>query len=256
MQNPEQTQHGREVSAVTHPSKTEWVSYLYGELPSPSKATLRAHLKTCAACRDTLSTWQTARSELGRWQLEAPAVPRPMAPAAFPWLKWAMAAVVVLGLGYLSGRVSAGRMDSRTRASLAAAVRQEVEDAVRADFQAALSGAPEIMNTDFRRRLRADLDDWSTRSTANSKAETQRLLLRFAETYNANRQRDQQAVLTWFDRAEQKHDAEYISLRRAVETVAVVADDKFQRTETQLGELASYAEARLISDKSDRPFNR
>jgi hypothetical protein len=166
-------------------------------------------------------------------------------------LKWAAAALVVLGLGYGVGHASRGGADSGLRDSLVSAVKQQVQQDFRADWQAVLTGAPESLNTDFRRQLRADLQQWSARTVAASQTESQKLLLGFAETYNANRQQDQEAMLTLFDRAEQDHQAQHLSLRRALETVAVVADDKFQRTENQLGELASYAEAKLISDKTN-----
>jgi hypothetical protein len=255
MQNPEQTDR-RDPGAVNHPGTEEWISYLYGETPRASKASLTAHLKTCVTCRNTLAPWQAAQACLAQWQLGAPCAHRRFA-WALPALKWALAALVVLGLGYAIGRVSGMRTDAlepALRASLVDAVKQQVRDEIRADWQAVLANSPDAVNTDFRRQLRSDLDQWSARTVAASRAESQHLLLGFADTYSANRQQDHQTFLTLFDRANQKRQAEYVSLRRALETVAVVADDKFQRTDSELGQLASYAEARFVSDKTSEPF--
>jgi hypothetical protein len=56
-----------------------------------------------------------------------------------------------------------------------------------------------------------------------------------------------------FERTEKQNKAEHLSLRRAVETVAVVADDKFQETDSRLGRLASYTEAQLIPTRAAQP---
>jgi hypothetical protein len=230
------------------------MSFVYGETARATKASLTAHLRECVACRKTVADWQNARRGLGEWQLTAPAASK-QAGTFVPIVKWGLAAMVVIGLGYTLGRVSAARADNEVlRVSLVNAVKRQVQDEFRADWQAVLADAPEALNTNFRRQLRSDLDQWSARAVAASSAESQRLMLSLADTCNAARQRDQQALLTAFDRAEQKHQAEHMSLRRAVETVAVVADDKFQRTATQLGELVSYAEARFIPDASSTSF--
>ncbi len=261
MQDPIQT-HGRDSGALNHPSPEDWVAYVYGETPRASRPSLRTHLDQCATCRATVARWQAARAGLAEWRLEKPAALKRV-PVAFPTLKWALAALVVLGLGFMVGRVSLARTDRKAwraalepelRASLAGAVQQQVQREFLADWQAVLTGGPEAMATDFRRRLRSDLELWKAHTVEASKAESERLLVGFVETYHANRRRDQAAVLTLFDRAEEQHRAAHLDLRRALETVAVIADDKFQRTESELGQLASYAEAQFISDKSNTPF--
>jgi Sigma-70 region 2/Putative zinc-finger len=262
MQNAEQTP-GRDSGVVNHPSPEEWISYVYGEMSRAPKASLTAHLEICAACRTTVAAWQTAKAGLGEWQLQPSAAPRRTG-AISPVLRWALAALLVLGLGYAIGRRSAVRTDRQAlqaalepalRASLADSVRQQVRQELRADWHAALGGNSQAIDTEFRRQLRADLEHWRAQTVASSRAESEELLRSVTEMYHAARQRDQQAIITLLDRAEQKQEAEHISLRRALETVAVVADDKFQRTDTELGQLASYAAAQLISDKPTKPID-
>jgi hypothetical protein len=258
MQTPIKTD-GRKPGALNHPSSEEWMSYLYGEGPRQAKAALNAHLRACTECQQRVAAWRITTSNLDHWRVATPE-------AAFGWdlgqpaLKWAWAALLVLGLGYGIGRFSTpsanpeeirSAIEKPLRAALVADIKQQVQDELRSDWQAILSGNPEVLNTDFRRQLRAELDLWSAKTLADSTTENQRFLADFADTYSAYRQQDQQATLTLFNQAEQKRRADYVNLRRALETVAVVAADKFQRTETQLGQLASYAQASSVAEPMD-----
>ena len=162
-----------------------------------------------------------------------------------PQLRWALAAVVVLGLGCLIGRLSAPQVD-------VSAVRAAVEK----DLTAALAGDASGLTTDFQRQLRANLDNWNARIRAEARLENQRLVEEVAESLGTAQQQDRESILAFLNRTEQKRQAEYVSLRRSLETVALVADDKFQRTETELGALASYAQVQLLSDHSNQPFDQ
>jgi len=238
------------------------MSYLYDELPRRDKALLRTHLRECQACQDQITRWQTAGQRLSHWKLTtAPA--EVAVPWARPALGWGIAALFALGLGFGLGRSSAPAPDLRAlrlaveeplRQSLTAQLKQQVQTDLQADWLAALRGSPQVLTTDFRRDLRAGLEQWTARATAAATEENQRLLIGFTDAYRAERQQDRQATLTLFDRSERARHAEYVSLRRAVETVAVVADDKFQRTATELGQLASYAQAKFNPSLSDEYF--
>ena len=54
---------------MKHPTKEEWMSYLYDESPTESREELRAHLKDCAACRAQIEMWQGATRQMNDWQL-------------------------------------------------------------------------------------------------------------------------------------------------------------------------------------------
>jgi len=252
--------NGTELSALTHPSREQWMSYLYGELPRAAKADLAQHLRTCPVCQMDVTVWQNAKGSLGAWKIIRPERPAPV-PVVFSAFKWAMPALVMLGVGFTVGRFAQANSDRESlRAALAPELKaallpdltREVQEQLQADYGAVLAGGPEASRTEFRRQLRALLDDTKLKAVTASTAQTEHALLGFAETYRTDRDEAQQAILNLFDRAERKRQAEYVSLRRAVETVAVVADDKFQRTESQLGQLESYAQAKLISDSPDR----
>jgi hypothetical protein len=124
------------------------------------------------------------------------------------------------------------------RASLIAEVKQQVQDELRVDWRAAIAGGP--LDNEFRRQLHSGMQQWSAQTVAAAHAQSQQSLGQFVEEYAANRQQDQQATADLFRQTERQRQADYVNLRRAVETVAVVAADKFQRTETELGQLALY----------------
>jgi hypothetical protein len=254
MSNATQT-NGIELGAMNHPSREEWMSYLYGELPRTSKAAMAQHLRSCAVCQMDVTLWQNAKSSLGTWKL---ARRRPAAATVvFSGAKWALAALVVLGLGFTIGRFTPANADTRAlrvalapelKAALLPELKTEMAQQLKVDYQAVLAGGPAATSTDFRRQLCAVLEDTRRRAVTTAMAQSQRALLEFVESYRTDRDQAQQNILTVLTRAEQKEEAAHLNLRRALETVAVVADDKFQRTETQLGQLASYAQGSLNSD--------
>jgi len=123
------------------------------------------------------------------------------------------------------------------------------------DWQAALSGEPAALNTPFRRQLRSSLEEWAARVVLASSTEDQRAIADFAETCRVNRQQDRQTMLTLFDRIEQRHQAEHINLRRAVETVALVAADDFGAPTVSLGNWPPTPKPSLFPRNHKKPVN-
>jgi hypothetical protein len=111
---------------MNHPTKEEWMSFLYDELPDEKRIELRAHLKTCASCESQVARWQKMKLELGAWKLAATArKPQVVAPNA---VKWAAAAVLMLGLGFGFGRFSAPPPDlQKLQASVESQLRQRLQ---------------------------------------------------------------------------------------------------------------------------------
>ncbi len=241
---------------MNHPSAEEWMAYLYRELPKANQASLSSHLKACAQCQERVAEWKKAMAGLAQWNLPTP-VARPSAAWIPPTMwKWAAAAVLVLAIGFGFGRFSAPPVSASTRASLAAEVKRQVQDQLLADWQAVLNDEPGALNTPFRRQLRSGLDDWTASKIGTANGDDHRLLAEFLETYQANRQKDQQVLLTLLSRSEQKYQRELVQLRRSIETVAVVAADKFQRTDSELGQLATYTQAKFTANEPGEPFNK
>jgi hypothetical protein len=88
-------------------SKELLVSYLYDELDGHERETFRAHLASCADCRDEMAGLRTTQAHLATWAPPEPdlgfqIVRRPSAPPAAPRVRmsplWGLAAAAVLVL--------------------------------------------------------------------------------------------------------------------------------------------------------------
>jgi hypothetical protein len=203
---------------MNHPSEEEWMAYLYDELPKAAKAPFTAHLEACADCQQSVAAWQKTMTGLTQWKVPVTRIGTPKVGSIRPssTLRWAVAAVLALGGGIAIGRLAPLPISASAKTALVADLRRQVQDEVKADQQ--------------------------------------RWLADFIENYETQRQQDLQRVSTLFNRADEKRQIENLRLRRAIETVAVVAADKFQRTETELGHLASYAQAEFTTDDLDEPL--
>lgn len=233
------------------------MAYLYQEVPRQRRASLEAHLQECPDCRADVAVWQGAISGLGEWHAEPKEALLQInfIPRAF---RWALAALVILGIGCTIGRLSAPKPDleairtavqSPIRDAVLASVRQQLRAEVQADWRAVLNG--EAAESPFQQELRDGLDQWMAKVTVKAAVEDRQMLSDFIGAYESNRASDRRLMLTMVNRVDQKHEAEHLGLRQALETVAVVAANKFQNTETQLGELASLTQARFTLTDHD-----
>ncbi|MBM3871424.1 MAG: zf-HC2 domain-containing protein [Verrucomicrobia bacterium] len=113
---------------MNHPTHEDLVAHLYGELPPEQQAEITAHLNACADCRQLATNWHKTMRELDAWKLPAPLPSRSRAPqtaANAPFLKWAIAACLAVGFGFLGGRLSAPAPDTiAVRAEFAADLRK------------------------------------------------------------------------------------------------------------------------------------
>lgn len=110
---------------MNHPTLETWMSYLYGETGGDERSQLQSHLAACVKCREQLDEWQGTTRNLNHWQL-APAR-RQRYPVI---LKWAMAACVILGVGFTFGRLTLPADRQVNQPSLKAEVDQAVRDEV------------------------------------------------------------------------------------------------------------------------------
>ena len=172
---------------MKHPTREEWMSYLYDELPTQPRRELEHHLGQCAECRAGLATWQSTAKQLDAFRLAAP---RRITPVWQPLTRWAMVTATAAA-GLLGGFVL-GRMTGVSRAELEAARR-----------------------------------DAATQAAAASRSEAQLVLQQFADNLNKR-----------LDTLETQQTRDYASLRKELETVAVLTEASFRQTEDRLGQLA------------------
>ena len=117
---------------MNHPEREVLVQYLYGEIKPDLRRRLEGHLQGCADCRGELQTWQRSLRRLDAWKL-----PRttPALEVFAPFLKWAAAALLVLGLGFGFGRLTARQADlEQVRARLEPEIRREFAEMLRQEI--------------------------------------------------------------------------------------------------------------------------
>jgi uncharacterized protein YaaR (DUF327 family) len=114
------------------PKREDWVQYLYGEIKPDLRRQLNEHLQGCAECGEELQNWKRSLQRLDAWKL-----PRTSArlDAVMPFLKWAAAALLVLGLGFGFGRLTARQADlEKVRARVEPEIRREFADLLRREI--------------------------------------------------------------------------------------------------------------------------
>lgn len=113
---------------MKHPAQEEWMDYLYEEAPANERAKLSAHLAACPECRERVQGWKQTMTTLDSWQPITKTAP---AFNWFPAIRWAAAAMLMLGLGFGLSRATAPQVDvaavqAQVRAEVAAELKQQM----------------------------------------------------------------------------------------------------------------------------------
>ncbi len=211
---------------MNHPSREEWVPFLFGETDAATRRRLAAHLKSCPDCGREIQAWRRSLGRLDSWRL-----PRGTTALAFTWqpmVKWAWAAMLVLGVGFL-----AGRFTTPSRAEIAQ-LRGELQSSLRAELQQSLAQAQE--------RNASATAETEERLTKTSAAERQKLLRSFLQVLASARTEDAQSVQALFQQLQDQHKTDLIAVRTDLETMASMTDDQFRQARLKLTQLAALAQ--------------
>ena len=206
---------------MNHPTREEWMSYLYDELNADQSANLQAHLHTCPDCKSKVNEWQAARSGLDEWRVPKR---RGRVVLAQPMVKWAAAAAIVLSIGVGIGRLTSAPLDvQQVRAAIEPEMRQE-------------------LRREFAQLFRDQLDKSASTTLAASTEQTRQLLAEFARAVEAKRTEDYQAINAALDKLQSQRLADFFSLKKDVDTMAVLTESGFRRAQQQLVQLADYTQ--------------
>jgi hypothetical protein len=219
---------------MNHPTREEWMAYLYGEAPEHAQSDAAAHLETCAECRANVAAWRDTMSALDRWKLSE-GRPRPSAAL----IKWGVAALLMIGVGYGVGRLSASAATDRKslRAEVAQALRPMLESELKRKLHQELNGEIQTRLAAVHSQLTNALSGVATAFSA-ANAETERLLA----AYESKRLEDYQALLISLQQSDSQRTTDYESLRKELETVAILTQESLRRTHQDLVELASFSQ--------------
>ncbi len=207
---------------MNHPNREDWVPYVFGEAQSAIRRQLKLHLDNCAECREQLESWRRSLGRLNAWRL-----PRWQNGAGLlaPSLKWALAAGLMICVGFGVGRLTAPRATIDQ-------VRAAVEPGIRQQLSQELAGM-----------VREQVSQAASATLAAAGAQTERLLVSYADSLEADRATDTEAIYATLDRLQKQRLEDYLALKRDLDTVAVNTDAGLRRTEQQLVQLADYSPA-------------
>lgn len=204
------------------------MSYLYGEISAGERAGLTAHLQSCPDCKAAVNDWQMARKKLDAWHVRSCRAESPARRAfnvfAVPAFKWAAAAAVMLAVGFGAGRLTPATTDmKRVRAAIEPEIRRQLQQEV-----------AEL--------VRAELNKSAADTLAASGEQTEELAADYAAALEAKRTEDNQAIYAALQKLDSQRIADYLSLKRDLDTVALNTDAGLRRTEQQMVQLADYTQ--------------
>jgi uncharacterized membrane-anchored protein YhcB (DUF1043 family) len=222
------------------------MEYLYQELPRQTRASLSQHLAVCTTCREQVNSWRGVGQVLSEWRVTTKRSPHW---AIQPWLKWGIAALLVLGMGFLIGRFTLPAL-ANTKA-LQAELRQQLRAELQSDWQAALQKASQDLAAQTRRQNQAEMARISAALVETTGEQTQHVLTEFVNAYETERQKEYQTLLTTLRRLESQRVEDNTVLRTDLETVALTTAAEIQQAHTQIGRLAAYTQP--SSGKNNNP---
>lgn len=210
---------------MTHPPDEQWMAYLYHELDRPTEARLQGHLRECSRCEAEMARWRSVMSALDEWRLpeqaRGPAEPGNLRAAAF---RWAVAAVLLIAVGYIAARPTRGPDVEQLRAVLASdlepVIRQSVLEQVNRERQSALAADSARLQEEleqFKEQLtseyRREMSEFAANTLAASGVVTSELLKTFILRWDSAQLRDRYQLAVALEQIEsdRRRDNEVIS---------------------------------------------
>ena len=182
------------VGDLKHPLTEEWMCFLYGEASPGEKSRLAAHLRACPDCQARVQGWRGTMRQLEHWQIA------PQSASRRRWARaarWSAAAAVMISLGFGLGRVFKPTPVNATE--LRASIKSEI-----------------------RKELIAEV--------SNQRSE----LERYKAALDQQREEDTKALLAAMRKLEADRQKELLSLRKDLETVALLTQVGLQQANQQI----------------------
>ncbi|MBA7701784.1 hypothetical protein ES703_110530 [subsurface metagenome] len=132
--------------------------------------------------------------------------------------KFAAAAVLLLAVGYATGRLSAPTVDTE---ELRAAIRQDLLEQMNDRWQSAFAAGCAQLKEELQRQVRRDLTEFAAQTLAASGTLTNQRLMELIQLIEATRRRERQQIEAAFEQIEQ----EKILLRNGLLAVAAQTNE-------------------------------
>jgi len=136
--------------------------------------------------------------------------------------KLAAAAVLMIGAGYIAGRVSAPKpvnvqklqaaLESSLKSSLVPAIRQELLSQMDDRWQSTLAASNARVKDELARQVRRDLTEFAAQTLAASGTRTDRRLMELIELIDATRLQDRRRMAAAFDYIESRFGGGLVTL--------------------------------------------
>jgi anti-sigma factor RsiW len=207
---------------MNHPTPETWVEYLYGELSAAAEGDCRRHLESCPQCRARVEEWKATQRLLDadRATLAPHSNTSPGRRVAFSLtaLPWAAAIAVLLGLGFIGGRLSG---------------------ASRRELQAELVRTRDELRAEFQTQQAEALRTTAAAAAAANSEETRRFLNAFAGQLQTARIADRRDFLQAIRALDEQHQVDLGVLRSDLGQLARTTGSGFRQAESQFNLIAS-----------------
>jgi len=195
---------------MKHPEPAEWMSFLYGELDPGRQGDLEAHLAVCPDCTERIERWQATMTDLDA--AETPG-PEGVTPVRFAWVPWAIAAGVVLAIGFGLGRI--GRVSEREVRGRLERIESQMAQPASVDRIA----EREAMGAAILHRTRVEQAEW---------------LGAFLAEYHASQAEERREWLQMLEQIENRHALETARLKSGLASLASSTGSGFEQAQTQM----------------------
>ena len=230
---------------MTHPTYEQWMEYLYGELDSKKQSELKAHLQECSECQADVDSWRNVMTELDKWKLPK----KRYVSKGIRWAgRWAVAAVLLIAVGYAVGQLAAGpsvdveqlrsSLETSLKSSLQPAIRRDVLEQVSGDWQLAFANGYVQLKDELIEQFRDDLDAYAIQILAASNTVTNQLLTELIRSINAAQTQDRR----WVAAALEQMERNDIQLKDGLVTLAGYTTDELHRTKQDLAQWITYSQ--------------
>jgi anti-sigma factor RsiW len=180
------------------------MGYVYGELPAAKKRELAMHLDGCPECREQVARWRGTMNALDDLKMPTPVKSK----GTQSLLKWGIAAALMIGIGLGFG-VSQSLSNNSQRE---AALREKLQKEVRSEIKVQLA------------------------------QQREHIVAEVTKVMDEKRAEDSRATMIALRQMNAAHRADYNSLHKDLETMAVMTETSLRQAQQQIVTLANYSE--------------